>query len=421
MAAPASGSGKTIVTLALLRALAGKGVSVASAKVGPDYIDPRFHEAATGRACFNLDAWAMRPPLLKSLAGEFSADATLAIIEGVMGLFDGPETGRGSTADLAEELRLPIILIVDCSHQAQSIAALVAGFRAHRPSLAIPAVILNRIASPRHETILRGALAASGVSVLGAVPRDAALALPSRHLGLVQAGEHADLRGFLDRAVVSVASHIDMDRLLSLAQPLSVAPAQPALPPLGQRIAIARDEAFAFLYPHLLSGWRHQGAEISFFSPLGDEAPSPEADAIYLPGGYPELHALRLGKAGKFLSGLRDAAGRGRLIYGECGGYMVLGQALIDAEGKEHEMAGLLPVITSFARRKLHLGYRSLKHDGALPFPPLLKGHEFHYSTIERQDAEAPLFHAEDAASRDLGAMGLRRNKVMGSYAHVIA
>lgn len=421
IAAPASGSGKTIVTLALLRALARKGISVASAKAGPDYIDPRFHEAATGRACFNLDGWAMTPSLIKALAAEISADASLTIIEGVMGLFDGPESGRGSTADLAEDLSLPVILIVDCSHQAQSIAALVAGFRAHRPALDVPAVILNRVASARHESVLRNALAPSGVTVLGAIPRDAALSLPSRHLGLVQASEHEDLRGFLDRAVESVASHIDMDRLLVLAKPISGAPAQPALPPLGQRMAIARDEAFAFLYPHLLSGWRKQGAELSFFSPLANEPPSADADAIYLPGGYPELHAERLSKADSFLSGLRMAALRSQLIYGECGGYMVLGEALIDADGKEHPMASLLPVTTSFARRKLHLGYRSLTHDGALPFPPVLKGHEFHYSTIARQEAETPLFHAEDAASRDLGSMGLRRNRVMGSYAHVIA
>ncbi len=421
MAAPASGSGKTIVTLALLRAFARKGISVASAKVGPDYIDPRFHEAATGRPCFNLDAWAMSPALVTALAAEISRDAALTIIEGVMGLFDGPESGRGSTADLAEDLSLPVILIVDCSHQAQSIAALVAGFRAHRPGLDVAAVILNRIASPRHEDILRKALAASDVCVLGAVPRAAALTLPSRHLGLVQASEHEDLRGFLDRAVDSVASHIDMDRLLALAKPLAVAPAQPVLPPLGQRLAIARDEAFAFTYPHLLAGWRRQGAELSFFSALANEAPAADADAIFLPGGYPELHASRLSQADVFLTGLRKADEHGRLIYGECGGYMVLGRALIDAEGKEHLMAGLLPVTTSFARRKLHLGYRRLKHDGALPFPPVLKGHEFHYSTIEKQDAETPLFRAEDAASRDLGPMGLRRNKVMGSYAHVIA
>lgn len=421
IAAPSSGSGKTIVTLALLRALARQGVAVASAKVGPDYIDPRFHEAATGRPCFNLDAWAMSPPLLSSLAAEISDGAAVTLIEGVMGLFDGPEQGRGSTADVAEDLGLPVILVVDCSHQAQSVAALVAGFKAHRPALSMPAVILNRIASPRHEAILRQALAPSGVTVLGAVPRDPALGLPSRHLGLVQAGEHADLAAFLDRAASAVASRIDLEKLRSLARPISVAKTQQALPPLGQHMAIARDEAFAFAYPHLLAGWRGHGASLSFFSPLADEAPAADADAIFLPGGYPELHAGRLSEAKTFLAGLVRAAGDDRLMYGECGGYMVLGRALIDADGKTHQMAGLLPLTTSFAKRKLHLGYRDFRHDGALPWPRALKGHEFHYSVIEEQDADGPLFDAKDAAGRDLGKMGLRRNRVMGSYAHVIA
>jgi cobyrinic acid a,c-diamide synthase len=269
--------------------------------------------------------------------------------------------------------------------------------------------------------MLRKALAQSDVAVLGAVPRDASLVLPSRHLGLVQASEHEDLASFLDRAAASVATHIDLAALLALAKPIAPAPAPSLLPPLGQRVAIARDEAFTFVYPHLLSDWRRQGAELTFFSPLADEPPDAQADAIYLPGGYPELHAERLSKAKGFLDGLRAAARRGRLIYGECGGYMVLGQLLIAADGGAHKMAGLLPVTTSFAKRKLHLGYRRLEHRGALPWPKVLKGHEFHYSTIESLDEGAPLFQASDAAGRDLGSMGLSRNGVMGSYAHVIA
>jgi cobyrinic acid a,c-diamide synthase len=421
IAAPASGSGKTIVTLALLNALKRRGMTVASAKIGPDYIDPRFHEAATGRQCVNLDGWAMAPDTLKGLAAEAGADADLTVIEGVMGLFDGPEEGRGSTADIAEDLGLPVILVVDCGHQAQSIAALVKGFRTYRPHLAMPAVILNRVASVRHADMLRKALAPSDVIILGTVPRDTSLVLPSRHLGLVQASEHKDLAAFLKCAAANVAAHIDMETLVALAKPITAAPARPLLPPLGQRMAIARDEAFAFLYPHILNGWRQRGAELSFFSPLANEPPPAQADAIYLPGGYPELHAERLSQANVFLDGLRKAAQGDRLIYGECGGYMVLGRALIVGEGHAHEMADLLPVTTSFARRKLHLGYRRLEHDGALPLPKVLKGHEFHYSIIESQDKETPLFHASDAGNRDLGAMGLRRNRVMGSYAHVIA
>jgi cobyrinic acid a,c-diamide synthase len=421
IAAPSSGSGKTIVTLALLGALKRRGIRVTSAKIGPDYIDPRFHEAATGHDCVNLDGWAMPAGMLKGLIAETAGDAALTLIEGVMGLFDGSEGGSGSTADIAEMLGLPVILVVDCSRQAQSVAALVHGFRTHRPQLAVPAVILNRVASERHADMLRKALAASDATVLGAIPRDAGLSLPSRHLGLVQAGEHRDLVAFLDRASALVAANIDMDTLLALAKPIAPAPLSQRLPPLGQHMAIARDEAFTFLYPHLLKGWRQQGAEISFFSPLANEAPAGQADAIFLPGGYPELHAGRLSRADNFFLGLKAAAKDGRLIYGECGGYMVLGSQLIDAEGKTHVMSGLLPVTTTFAKRKLHLGYRYFRHDGPLPWPRELKGHEFHYSTVERQGAATALFHAMDAIARDLGTMGLQNKRVMGSYAHVIA
>ena len=292
-----------------------------------------------------------------------------------MGLFDGPEEGRGSTADLAEDLGLPVILVVDCSRQAQSIAALVHGFRTHRPHLDLPAVILNRVAGARHADILRRALEPSGVTILGAVPRDPGLALPSRHLGLVQASEHEDLASFLDRAVDAASARIStLTRFCAFAKPVAAATGAAALPPIGQRIAIARDEAFAFLYPHFLSGWRRQGAEITFFSPLADEPPAADADAVYLPGGYPELHAERLSTANIFLAGLRQAAEHGQLIYGECGGFMVLGEALIDADGRGYGMAGLLPVTTSFAKRKLHLGYRRLEHDGALPLPKRAQG-----------------------------------------------
>lgn len=421
IAAPSSGSGKTVVTLALLQALRQRGIAVASAKIGPDYIDPRFHEAATLRDCPNLDGWAMPEPLLKGLAAQAARQASLVIVEGVMGLFDGSEGGAGSTADVAQTLSLPVVLVVDCSHQAQSVAALVHGFRTHRPSLSVPAVILNRIASDRHADMLRKALAPSDIVVLGAIPRDSGLALPSRHLGLVQAGEHGDLATFLDHAAHHVAAHIDMGALLALARPLASSPMPQRLAPLGQHMAIARDAAFTFLYPHLLEGWRAHGGEISFFSPLADEPPSAAADAIFLPGGYPELHAEKLSEAQNFSDGLRAAAQQGRLIYGECGGYMVMGEALIDAEGKAHKMAGLLPVTTTFARRKLNLGYRHFHHDGALPWPNELRGHEFHYSMIESEAKEAPLFQARDAGNRDLRPMGLRRNRVMGSYAHVIA
>jgi cobyrinic acid a,c-diamide synthase len=419
VAAPSSGSGKTLITLALLRALKIAGLRVASAKVGPDYIDPRFHEAASGRPCVNIDPWAMREELITALLAAQQEDADLVLIEGVMGLFDGPDKGKGSTADLAKQLGIPVVLVVDAFHQSQSVAALVHGFATYRKGVSVSGVILNRVASERHQRVLIGALPKD--LVLGAVPRLSGLEIPSRHLGLKQAQELKGLQDFIARAAELAASSIDLEKLRSVARPVNVDPTLPKfLPPLGQRIAVANDEAFGFAYEHILGSWRAQGAELRFFSPLADKAPAADADAIFLPGGYPELHASKLSGNSRFLDGLGQAAARGALIYGECGGFMVLGRYLIDATGKTHPMAALLPHATSFARRKLQLGYRVLKHKGALPFPLKLRGHEFHYSSLAEQVRGDHLFTMHSAAGESLGPQGLRIGRIMGSYAHVI-
>jgi len=423
IAAPSSGAGKTTLTLALLRALKNKGLSVASAKSGPDYIDPKFHEAASGAPCINLDAWAMTQGTLRSLAAAQAAERDLLIVEGAMGLFDGAADGTGSAADLAVCLGLPVVLVLDCAKQAQSVAALVHGFRSFRQDVRLAGVILNRVGSARHEHMLRSALAPLGVAVLGALPRSDSLILPERHLGLVQAGEHADLDAFLESAAALCARHIDLAALADLAGSLNPAGTEaPSLPaPLGQKIAIARDAAFAFAYPHLLQFWRQQGAELSFFSPLADEGPSLDSDAVYLPGGYPELHASTLVCAGHFRAALWAAAEAGKLIYGECGGYMTLGTGLIDADGTRHEMLGLLPLETSFERRKRHLGYRRVKPLGGLPWAHPMTAHEFHYASIISEGAGNRLFAAEDAEGNQLAEMGLRIGSAMGSFAHVVA
>jgi len=425
IAAPASGSGKTTVTLALLRALRLQGLTVASAKTGPDYIDPGFHAAASGRSCVNLDPFAMQGPLLHRLAAERARGADLLVVEGVMGLFDGAATGAGSTADLAAALGLPVVLVVDAARQSQSVAALVRGFRDHRAEVTVVGVLLNRVGSARHRAMLTEALSEIDMPVVGALPRDEGLARPDRHLGLVQAGEHGDLDAFLDGAAKKLAAHCDLDRLRALARPLRAAPARGSdeaapLPPPGQRVAIASDVAFAFSYPHLLDGWRAQGAELLPFSPLADEAPDPDCDAIYLPGGYPELHAGRIADAAGFVSGMRAAAARGTLIYGECGGYMVLGDALTDADGTAHTMLGLLPLETSFAERRRHLGYRRLHAFAGAPWRGALTGHEFHYATTRFEGAGQRLFEARDAGGKRLGDVGLRIGRVMGSFMHVI-
>lgn len=419
VAAPASGSGKTLITLALLRALKNAGINVASAKIGPDYIDPRFHEAATGRPCINLDPWAMRSALVENLVFETSRATDLTIIEGVMGLFDGTDEGLGSTADLAQQLKLPVVLVVDASRQSQSIAALVHGFVTYRPELNVAGVILNCVANERHQRALTKALPHE--LVLGSMPRLPGLQLPSRHLGLVQASELAKLEEFIDQAAELAANSIDLHRLKALAQKLPE-PRHPVelLRPLGQVIAVANDSAFGFSYQHVLTGWAKQGAELRFFSPLADQPPYRNADAVFLPGGYPELFAGELAANSNFLDGLLQFASRGGLIYGECGGFMVLGRAIIDAAGTSHAMSALLPHATTFATRKLSIGYRQLRHKSPLPFPRELRGHEFHYSTLAEPLSGDPLFAMRNSSGGDMGTVGLRIGRIMGSYAHVI-
>ena len=415
VSAPSSSSGKTVVTLGLLRALRNRGIRVASAKVGPDYIDPRFHERATGRPCYNLDPWAMPAAVIATLIETLGRDTDLIVIEGVMGLFDGPLGAEGSTADLGYLLGVPVLLTVDARHQAQSVAALVHGFTRYRLGTRMAGVILNRVGSDRHEAILRAAL---GERVVGVVRQNPALALPSRHLGLVQAEEHQELERFIEEAASAIGGAEIIDRIAGIAlEPTAHTPVRSALPPPGQRVAIARDRAFTFAYPHLLDQWQAAGAELSFFSPLADEGPRTDADVVFLPGGYPELHAGTLAASQTFLNAIRQFGG---LVYGECGGYMVLGEGLTDADGHRHAMAGLLPVETSFQTRRLHLGYRQLTPKAAMPWAEPLRGHEFHYATVVSEGDGERLFAASDAVGDALPDMGLRRGKVMGSFAHVI-
>lgn len=426
LAAPASSSGKTTLTLALLRHLRDSGRRVASVKCGPDYIDPAFHAAASGRPCRNLDGWAMRPETLAGLAWAAGADSDLVIAEGVMGLFDGTAGGLGSTAELALATGWPVVLVIDVKGQATSAAATVHGFNSFHPALRLAGVVFNRVGGDKHAAMLRAACAPLGVPVLGAVRRHGDLALPDRHLGLVQAAEHADLEAFLSRAAAIVAREVDVDALTALARPLlPPRPTDPAtpVPPLGQRIAVARDVAFAFAYHWLLEGWRATGAQVLPFSPLADEAPPGDADSVYLPGGYPELHAGQLAGNARFLEGLRAAATTGKPVFGECGGYMVLGRGMVDADGARHAMAGLLGVETSFAKRRLHLGYRRARLDGDGPLGAAgarFRGHEFHFATILKEDAAQPLFQCEDSEGADRGPAGERRGPVAGSFIHLI-
>ena len=491
IAAPRSGSGKTAVTLGLLRALKRRGLSVQPFKCGPDYIDPAFHEAACGRPSYNLDSWAMRKETVLKLLNE-AQDADFIVAEALMGLFDGVaqagQWGIGASAEIAALAGLPVILVLDVSGQAQTAAAVARGFAGLQPGVEIAGVILNRAGSPRHERLARTGFERTGMPVFGAIPRKEAIALPERHLGLVQAGEIAGLSANLDALADLVEACIDIGAMLMLdgvtnmgnlpspcpspgqarlgelatlgcLHPLADAdgrgdavaagspcplshgeragvrgdsldpqmpPPEPAqrangLAPPGQRIALAQDAAFSFVYPHLLKAWRDAGAEILPFSPLADEAPAGSADAVWLPGGYPELHAGRLAANSNFLAGVRAFAGKGP-VHGECGGYMVLGNGLADAKGERHAMLGLLRLETSFAERKLHLGYRKAE---LLAYCILgrrgdrFAGHEFHYCTVLAEQGEA-LFSVADAEGAPVLSTGLRHGNVTGSFFHLI-
>jgi cobyrinic acid a,c-diamide synthase len=417
------------VSLGLMAAFARRGLKVAPAKCGPDYIDPAFHAAAAGRPSVNLDSWAMTPEQVAGLAARQIADADLLVAEGLMGLFDGVghEAGHtGSSADIAAALGLKVLLVLDVTGQSTSAAAVALGAKLLDPRLTILGVVLNRVGSERHRRLCTEAIEALGLPVLGALPRETAIELPERHLGLVQAEETDDLRRRLDALAEFVGRHIDIDRLIDLcgdAGPSTTAIAAPPLPPPGQRIALARDAAFSFVYPHHLAAWRMAGAEILPFSPLANEAPDRTADVCWLPGGYPELHAGTLAAADGFLAGLRVFA-VDKPVHGECGGYMVLGMGLVDAAGTRHAMAGLLGLETSYEKRRLHLGYRHAKllFDGPLgPAGAVLSGHEFHYASIVTIGGDAALAEVADAHGGVPIPDGSRRGHASGSFFHVIA
>lgn len=424
ISAPSSGTGKTTVMLGLLRALRDDGMVVQPFKSGPDYIDPAFHRAAAGRASFNIDTWAMDRGLIGAISAQADG-AEICVAEGSMGLYDGVatrgQTGFGSSAETALHMGWPVVLIIDVGGQAQSAAATALGFKSYAPDLPFAGVILNRVASPRHERLARLGMDQAGIPVLGVLPRRGDLTLPERHLGLIQAIEHPDLETAISGYATFLRENVDIEALKATAQSQGMA-TKGALPtPPAQRIALAQDAAFSFTYPHLLKGWKDAGAEILPFSPLANEAPARDADLVWLPGGYPELHAGVLAAAQTFLSGLRQHA-ETKPVHGECGGYMALGTALIDKEGIRHEMAGLLGLVTSYEKRKFHLGYRRATLKASMlsyPEGAALRGHEFHYSTI-LEEPDAPLALVCDADGSPVPETGSRRGNVTGTFFHLI-
>lgn len=432
--APASGSGKTVITLGLLRAIKNAGIGVSSIKIGPDYIDPTYHAAASGRSCQNLDLWGMTAETLYYQKMRAMHNSNVVVAEGVMGLFDGAATGlqsqkTGSTASAAKWLGWPIILVVDAMGQGASVAALVEGFANHCKDVKIAGVIFNKIGSQNHERILREALSVTKIPCIGCIPTHDCLHLQHRHLGLIQAREIAKLEVWLDEVAAILANSLDLDMLLNFAKSstnsASLRHSSDCLPIpiLGQHTAVAHDDAFAFCYDYVLDAWKSHGVEVTLFSPLSGETIHSCADSVYLPGGYPELYGSTIASNQEFKRTMKIAALNGAVIYGECGGFMVLGESLIDKDGESHEMLNLLPIKTSFVKPRLHMGYRklSLVGSGALGrVGAEFKGHEFHYCEIIDEGRSDSLFHAQNARGEKLQSLGSKVGSVMGSFSHII-
>jgi cobyrinic acid a,c-diamide synthase len=403
ISAPASGQGKTTVTAALARRARQRGWRVRVFKTGPDFIDPMILERACGSGVYQLDLWMGGVTACRQLLHEAAAEADLILIEGVMGLYDG----EPSSADLAQTLNLPVLAVIDANAMAQTFGAIAIGLQQYRPQLKLHGVFANRVAGSAHAAMLSQSLPAT-LQWLGALSQDGAITLPDRHLGLTQAVEISDLDARLDRA----AAALDDESLESL--PLVNFPGEPQLStpaPLleGVRIAIARDVAFSFIYPANLELLRALGAQLSFFSPLADRE-LPDADAVYLPGGYPELHAARLASNTPMHQGLRTHVNAGKPLLAECGGMMLLMQWLTHCDGQTQAMVGVLPGSTTMQPSLQSLALQSVQFKQGE-----LRGHSFHFSRMS-----TPLIATQRAVTQHGGAgeCVYRLGNVTASYIH---
>jgi cobyrinic acid a,c-diamide synthase len=426
IAGTASGVGKTTVTTGVVAALRRRGLRVQPFKAGPDYIDPSYHTAAAGRPCRNLDAWMLAPPVLAELFARACAGADVAVVEGVMGLFDGRrgEHDEGSTAQVAKLLGLPVVLVVDAGGMARSAAATVLGYCRFDPALRVAGVVLNNIGSPSHYQMCRDAIeATTGVPTLGYLPRRPNLTLPERHLGLIPTVEGPAGRAFFDELAACVAAHIDLDGLLRLAAPVREPPAPVAFPeqprPPRTRIAVAMDRAFSFYYEDSLDLLRAWGAEVVPFSPLSDTRLPDRIGGVYIGGGFPELYAAELAANRPMHEVLRGAAARGLPIYAECGGLMYLGTAIEDFDGRVHTMVGLVPARSRLHGSRLTLGYRTVRARRPTPFlakGQAVRGHEFHWSALERPPTAAEaVYDLEETGTVE----GFATGSVVATYIHL--
>ncbi|MFO1428952.1 MAG: cobyrinate a,c-diamide synthase [Candidatus Competibacteraceae bacterium] len=405
ISAPASGQGKTTLTAALARYHRRQGRRVRVFKTGPDFLDPMILERASGYPVYQLDLWMVGEQGCKQLLSQAAAQADLILIEGVMGLFDGTP----SSADLAQVFGVPVLALIQAHAMAQTFGAVAYGLAYYRPGLPFAGVLANGVAGPGHDELLAESLP-TGVTYFGALPRDPAVTLPDRHLGLVQAVEIADLEQRLEAA----AGAIGRTGLAALPPAVTFLDFMPeSLPPLleGVRIGIARDLAFAFLYPANLDLLRALGAELVFFSPLNDREP-PAVDSLYLPGGYPELHLATLASNRTMLEGLRRHCRTGKPLYAECGGMLYTLESLTDKAGQRAELLGLLPGHAVLQEQLVSLGMQ------AAPLPEgELRGHTFHHSRLETP--LAPLVHGIRQRGERPGEAIYRIGRFTASYLHL--
>ncbi len=428
----ASGVGKTTVALAIMAALRRRGLTVQPFKCGPDFLDAGHHTRIAGRVSRNLDTWMLSEEANRSVLRNAARGADVLVAEGMMGLFDGKSGGSeaGSSAEIAKLLKLPVLLVLDASKCARSIAAVVLGFEKFDPALRLAGVILNRVAGERHYDMLREAITSScNTKILGWLPREPAIAIPERHLGLQSAIEQndADQDAAINRLAVLAETYLNLDEILELTCGLSIGEDESiASSPISKqeavRIGVASDLAFSFYYEDNLDLLRHHGAETIPFSPLQDRSLPSNLDALYFGGGYPELHAKKLSGNFQMLQKVHAFAASGRPVYAECGGMMYLAQTLISADGTSFPMAGVLPLSTQMTEKLVQFGYVTVEFvaDCLLGLQgTLVRGHSFHHSRIAAQGQIEKKFRVLYSLSQNEEFEGFQQNNVLASYIHL--
>ena len=425
-----SGAGKTTITLGLMAALRRRGLRVAPFKVGPDFIDPGHHTQITGRDSRNLDGWMLSREYNQTTFARHTRDAQIAVVEGVMGLFDGYDgkSEAGSTAQMAKWLGLPVVLVVSARSMARSAAALVQGFEGFDPGLSFAGVLFNHLGSSRHLQYLTDAMQGHvRMPVLGGVLRDDKVAIPERHLGLMTSDDHGLSEEHRLRLAGLVENAMDLEKLIQGLPDLkrngqgTADDAMAGEDPV--RIGVARDAAFCFYYADNLDLLKSTGANLVFFSPLTDRRLPENLDGLYFGGGYPELHARTLSENRELLRAIRALSDLDMPIYGECGGFMYLCREIGDIEGRAFPMTGCLPLATRMLDRRKALGYREVTQARVTPLGPagqIMRGHEFHYSTIVNTREEGGgVYRLTDRAGLEKDSEGFLVNQTLGSYVHL--